>query len=97
MGPKSEYRNHAKEEAMVAAYEQGVTEHFREATVGVDWYDSRKTSRDELNVPGYLKAGFDGLQDAGIVENDRHLRIGEIRVMYDKVNPRVELIIQEIK
>ena len=94
MGPKREYRNHAMEESMIAAHEQGLSEHFESATVHVDWYDSRKTSRDELNVPGYLKAGFDGLQDAGIVENDRHMRIGEIRVMYDKPNPRVELTIE---
>ena len=81
---------------MVAAYEQGLTEHFRLAEVDIDWYDERDYRRDQLNIPGYLKAGFDGLQDAGIVENDRHFKIGRIQILYDKVNPRVVLKIKEL-
>ena len=96
MGPKKEYREHAREEGMVAAYEQGVTDHFPQAEIDVDWYDKQKHRRDELNVPGYLKAGFDGLADAGIVENDRHFKIGRIQILYDKVNPRVVLKIKEL-
>ena len=52
---------------------EGVTLPLKDATVFVSfsWPDKRR--RDEDGAMASLKAAFDGLQDAGVVENDRDL------------------------
>ena len=57
------------------------------------WPDRRR--RDEDNPMAALKAAWDGLQDAGVVANDRDLHPQFVGFRVDKENPRVHLIIQQ--
>lgn len=52
------------------------------AEVRVRWFvrDKRGLTRDRDNCIASLKATFDGIAAAGIVENDRGLRIGAVDV-----------------
>lgn len=49
--------------------------------------------RDRDNFLASLKAAFDGLQDAKVVENDRAIRPGDVQILCDKVNPRVVMVV----
>ena len=58
------------------------------------WPDKRK--RDEDNASASLKAAFDGLQDAGIIQDDSGLSPQPPVFAVDRQFPRVELHIEEI-
>lgn len=65
---------------------------WERATYTVEWYHHRKLFPDEDNASASLKAAFDGLQDAGLIANDKGLkRDGQIVFAVDKLNPRVVL------
>jgi len=49
---------------------------------------------DADNALATLKSLFDGLQDAGIVANDRHLTHAPVLQYTDRKNPRVEIEIE---
>ena len=56
------------------------------------WKDKRSL-RDDDNLIGSLKPHRDGLADAGLVENDKGLRVGVITQAVDKDNPRIVLTV----
>ena len=65
---------------------------WERATYTVEWYTPTKRTPDEDNASASLKAAFDGLQDAGLIANDKGLkRDGPIVFAVDKANPRVVL------
>lgn len=55
--------------------------------------DGRK--RDQDNLSASLKAAYDGIADAGIVENDSGLSHERALFAVDGKKPRVEITIQE--
>jgi Holliday junction resolvase RusA-like endonuclease len=52
--------------------------------------------RDEDNYQGMLKATYDGIVDAGLVIDDdsEHMRKEPPEFKVDKINPRVEILIE---
>lgn len=70
---------------------------WKRARVVVEWFTKTKRRPDEDNARSSLKAAFDGLQDAGILHNDRGLEHGPMVFAVDKANPRVVLTVTELK
>lgn len=62
------------------------------------WYCKDKR-RDKDNIMAGQKFIFDGLQEAGVIENDGWGQVGNIShsFLIDKNNPRVEVEIKERK
>ena len=56
-------------------------------------------TRDQDNAMGSLKAAYDGLVDAGVVEDDDfiHMERGVPTFGYDKISPRVVLTIKRLE
>jgi Holliday junction resolvase RusA-like endonuclease len=68
---------------------------WKKATVQVTAYFPTARHLDPTNLIDALKSAFDGLQDAGVIENDKDLwPLRPVIVTRDK-NPRVELVITE--
>jgi len=61
------------------------------------WYCPNKR-KDKDNVAAGQKFIFDGLQDAGVLDNDGWKQIGKVTHDFDidKANPRVEITIREL-
>lgn len=89
------YREHAKEESMIAAYHSCLSEAFREVKIQAAFYRKRNVPMDGDNALAMLKPAFDGLQDAGIVTNDRQITHLPVLFFKDVESPRVELRIEE--
>ena len=53
-----------------------------------------KRRRDRDNLLASLKAAFDGIAAAGVVEDDADLTHLPVRVEVDKADPRVEIKIR---
>lgn len=64
--------------------------------VTCNWF-VRNKRKDKDNISGGIKFILDGLQEAGIIENDGWEQIGDIHHYFyvDKNNPRVELSLEE--
>jgi crossover junction endodeoxyribonuclease RusA len=62
---------------------------WERATVSTTWFFQTRRGRDGDNLIAWMKAGFDGLADAGIVSNDKFFRHEPPEIQYDKTNPRV--------
>lgn len=88
------YREHAKEESMIAAYRSGMSESLREVQIQAAFYRARSSSMDGDNALAMLKPAFDGLQDAGIIANDRQITHLPVLFFKDAESPRVELRIE---
>jgi len=68
---------------------------WKKATVQVTAYFPTARHLDPTNLIDALKSAFDGLQDAGVIENDKDLwPLRPVIVTRDK-EPRVELTIAE--
>jgi crossover junction endodeoxyribonuclease RusA len=68
---------------------------WKKATVQVTAYFPTARHLDPTNLIDALKSAFDGLQDAGVIEDDKDLwPLRPVIVTRDK-NPRVELVITE--
>ena len=63
------------------------------AVVGVRWYAASSRSRDGDNALASLKAAFDGLADAGVVDNDSGITHLPVSFSIDLKRPRVELYV----
>jgi Holliday junction resolvase RusA-like endonuclease len=73
----------------------GKCPNWKKATVQVTAYFPTARHLDPTNLIDALKSAFDGLQDAGVIENDKDLwPLRPVIVTKDK-NPRVELVITE--
>ena len=64
---------------------------WSKATARVTWYARTLRVIDTLNINHYLKAYFDGIEDAGVVQNDRDIDVIAYDQRKDAENPRVEI------
>ena len=60
--------------------EQGKSFPWKEATLNITYY-TIASRIDKSNIIGWLKASFDGLQDARLIDNDSGLSFGPIDVI----------------
>jgi Holliday junction resolvase RusA-like endonuclease len=80
--------------AQVAMHEVGEKGGWKEATCQVHWYARDSRRRDKDNCLSSLKATFDGLVDAGLLEDDSALTHLPLVILVDPKNPRVELLLK---
>lgn len=86
------YRRLAKE----AAEAQGIEETWARATVRAVFFHRQKRKRDDVNYLAMLKPAYDGIVDAGLLEDDDadHLTTLGATFEKDKESPRVELTLE---
>ena len=67
--------------------------------VKAHFFFKNKRKRDDDNANGSLKAAYDGIVDAGLVENDDydHMKRETPVFSLDKDNPRVMLVITRVE
>jgi Holliday junction resolvase RusA-like endonuclease len=84
-------------EAMFAALQAiaGNAPFWKKANVRVTAYFPTARHLDPDGLIGALKPAFDGLQDAGVIENDKNLWPERPVIVTRNKNPRVELVITE--
>lgn len=68
---------------------------WEKASVQIHAYFKTKTHPDPANFIGSLKATFDGLEDAGVVANDKNLWPERPFFGTDRDHPHVMLIVRE--
>lgn len=68
---------------------------WKKAKMHVKAYFRTATFKDPTNLMASLKAAEDGLQDAGIIDNDRGLWPERPEMFKDAKNPRIEITISE--
>lgn len=69
---------------------------WKEAWVAIDAFPATRRKRDRDNLKASLKAAFDGLEDAGVVENDTGFDYKPVRIGAPAPeNPGVWLTIYE--
>ncbi len=68
---------------------------WKKASVKVTAYFPTARHLDPSNLIDSLKPAFDGLQDAGVIENDKELWPERPVIVTRDANPRVELVITE--
>jgi Holliday junction resolvase RusA-like endonuclease len=68
---------------------------WKKASVKVTAYFPTARHLDPANLIDALKPAFDGLQDAGVIENDKELWPERPVIVTRDSNPRVELVITE--
>jgi Holliday junction resolvase RusA-like endonuclease len=78
----------------VAMHEAGEKGGWKEATCQVHWYARDARRRDKDNCLSSLKATFDGMVDAGLLEDDSALTHLPLVILVDAKNPRVELLLK---
>ena len=71
--------------------------HMEKVDVKITWFEPNK-KRDKDNINAGIKFILDGLVVAGVLDNDGWKQIGTIThdVQVDKLNPRVEVELQEV-
>ncbi len=67
---------------------------FKTATTQVTFYVKFKRKRDSDNFLSWCKAYFDGLADAGVIENDSGFTHRPVNLVIDKADPRVVIEIE---
>ena len=69
------------------------------AEVSAYYFHKDKRRRDEDNFQSMLKATYDGVVDSGLVVDDDslHMRKHPPTFLVDKLNPRVEIVIERIQ
>jgi crossover junction endodeoxyribonuclease RusA len=87
-----EYRAAAKVAARLALW-RDVAPRWDRATVQATFYLRRRRNLDGDNALAWIKAGIDGLADAGVVANDSGFTHLPVRVEIDRERPRVELLV----
>ena len=90
-----QYRRHAKDAAMSAAFEQDLRCPFETPVVQIAYFNRRKIKPDADNILATLKSAWDGLTDSGVWADDRFCFFFPVRRCCDKANPRVEITITE--
>lgn len=69
---------------------------WKRARVTLRWIRATARTADVQNLIAWIKPHIDGIEDAGIIENDRGLEWGAVEQTKDKANPRIEITIEEI-
>lgn len=87
------YRIRAKIAAL-AALGRRAAPRWTRATVRIRFFHTVNRRRDKDNLLASLKAAFDGLADAGVVENDSGMTYLPVEVFIDQDRPRVELTVR---
>lgn len=88
------YRADAKLAAVHAMNEAGLHPPMWErATAAITVYKRTAHKGDSDNITASLKAGFDGIADAGVIANDSGLTPLPPTVIKDANNPRVEIVL----
>jgi len=84
------YREIAREATLATGVESGPWEH---ATIQATFYHATRRRRDDVNALASLKPAYDGIVDAGLIEDDdsKHLTTLPAGFGLDKTCPRVEL------
>lgn len=59
------------------------------------FYVKDRRRRDRDNLAAALKAAWDGIADAGVVENDAGITHLPVRIEVDRANPRVMITVIE--
>lgn len=62
----------------------------------VYFYCPDNRQRDSTNLMGGLKAAWDGIEDAGLVKNDKQIFAGVKDMQVDKERPRCEVIMWQV-
>jgi len=90
------YRRMARE---AVEAEQIETMPWGKASVQVVFYFKTNHRRDQDNAMGSLKSAYDGIVDAGLVEDDDYEHMKRISPIFkiDRNHPRVEFIIERLK
>ncbi|CAB4186582.1 hypothetical protein UFOVP1329_37 [uncultured Caudovirales phage] len=68
---------------------------WKKASIAIHAFFRTKTHPDPANFIGSLKASFDGIEDSGVIENDKNLWPERPTFGTDKDCPHVTLIITE--
>lgn len=92
---KKNYKEHACDQAMAAAFDQDIKCSFELPVVFVHYVNARNVMPDGDNILASLKSAFDGFTDAGIWEDDRIVFYFPVARSCDKDEPRVEITIHE--
>jgi crossover junction endodeoxyribonuclease RusA len=83
----------AVEVAAVMSFYESVAPRWKTATVLIRAYFKDARKRDKDNIMASCKAYFDGLADAGLIDNDSGLTHLPMVVAIDKKNPRIEMVV----
>ena len=69
---------------------------FEKISVIFKWFEPDKR-RDKDNIASAKKFIFDGMQEAGVIDNDNwaHIKGFSDEFYIDKLNPRVEVLVYE--
>lgn len=67
--------------------------HWKTATVQATFYKQTKRRADADNALSSCKAYFDGMTDAGLIDDDSGLTHAPVVFEVDKADPRVELVV----
>ena len=67
---------------------------WKSAEAQATFYFGDRRRRDRDNLLASLKAAFDGIAAAGVVEDDADLTHLPVRIEVDRENPRVEIILR---
>lgn len=70
---------------------------FDKASVHTTFYHTTKRKRDGDNFQKLLKHTFDGFAIAGVIKDDSGFRHYPVEFKIDKINPRVEIVIEKIE
>ena len=87
----AEYREIAKEEAMIWCADHKNTFPWDRATIELTFFFQREGRRDPDNLLASCKAAFDGLRDAGVLTDDDKITHLPVIRYKDKDNPRLEM------
>lgn len=89
------YRGDAKVAALAAMNEAGMrcAPMWERATAAITFYKRTAHQSDLDNLIASLKAGLDGIADAGVIANDSGLTPLPPTVVKDAANPRVEIVV----
>lgn len=82
------HRDHARREVALA---NGGDLFLAECRIDIAAFHKIARRRDRDNLISACKAYFDGLADAGLVQNDSGITLGPVRFAVDKANPRLEM------
>lgn len=93
----TDYKERAYYAALNAQYGadgDGFRALLKKATAHVQvFYRDRRGVMDPDNIVASLKAAFDGMQQAHLIVNDKHLRPVTMEPAFDKAHPRVEITV----
>lgn len=89
------YRNVAWGRALEALGGKHKAPQWARATTQATFYLKVRREHDADNLAASLKAAWDGLADAGLVTNDKGFTHLPPIVLIDRVNPRVELCVEQ--